>query len=563
MSYRSGRILVVLIWFSLILTSSSLLAQEPERSDIEGVVYRYIKNYFPDTDRTISSIKGFDDINIDEVYLVDLFPEGWFLVSGDKRAEAVLAFSPSGNFFTGDSIIENPVKRWVASYGDQINFIKNIEDEPVSRSWDGSIEMTENLKGEEAVSVKPLIKVTWNQGSGYNIFCPADAAGPGGNTYVGCVAVAMAQAMSVYGYPGEGKGIHSYEHTNYSFLEVNYGLADYSWAKMSPGTPDIYNAMLLYHCAVSVNMNFGPDGSSASTSDTPGALKTHFLYSNSIYYSKRNNYTFLDWQSKILDQLKEGFPLIYRGETADGSSAHAFNIDGVIDDELFHLNWGWGGKNNGYYLLSALSPGTRNYSFDHGAVFNLKPLYYPTALLLSNNIVPENEEPGTMIGTIEIIDEATDNIYMIKLLTDSTLIDGLWVKDYYLDGDILKTGKIFPADELENDTIWFIVGDRYGNNLEVEAHLLFGINLGYENDKDESGIIVYPNPASDYITLKPADGDMVRSITIYSMDGNLVLINDQPDREAQIDISTLHPGTYIIKVQTMNGKVVRRKVIKN
>ncbi len=50
-------------------------------------------------------------------------------------------------------------------------------------------------------TINPFIKVKWNQGAGWNMFCPMDEDGPGGHAYVGCVAVAMAQAMSVYEYP--------------------------------------------------------------------------------------------------------------------------------------------------------------------------------------------------------------------------------------------------------------------------------------------------------------------------------------------------------------------------
>ena len=55
-----------------------------------------------------------------------------------------------------------------------------------------------------------LINVTWNQGNGWNRFCPEDEEGPGGHVYAGCVAVSMAQAMSVFGAPSKGKGSYQY-----------------------------------------------------------------------------------------------------------------------------------------------------------------------------------------------------------------------------------------------------------------------------------------------------------------------------------------------------------------
>ena len=565
MIYSSSRKLIVLICVRLILASAPLLAQEPGISDIEGVVNRYIKSYFPDPFRTISTVTSLGDLGIDEVYLVDLEPEGWFLVSGDLRAESVLAFSPEGEYHTGKSLEDNPANSWVSSYSSQVDFIKTVEEAPVSRSWDYTEGVHDDLKADDIITVSPLIEVNWNQGKGWNAYCPEDAEGPDGRVYVGCVAVAMGQAMSVYGYPVRGNGIHSYYHPFYGTLEVDYSKSEYLWEQMSAGSPDTLNAKLLYQNAVSVNMNFGPDGSSASSSAVPEALRTHFLYSKFITYQRSSNFTELSWKKLILDELSKGHPLIYRGEPADGSSAHAFNIDGVIENNLFHLNWGWGGTNNGYYLLTALSPGTRDYSYDHGAVVRIKPYYYPTDLFLSNYIVPEDEDAGAEIGTLVVIDEATDNEYTIVIESDSTFVDGLWVDDYYLDGNILKTGRSFTKSELDKDTVWFTVTDLYGNELIVETELLFSgaLDVDHIDGNINDDILIYPNPASNQIQINTFNEQPLERIIIYSIDGRPVMMALNPDSNPVIDLSALPAGTYIVMVEWVNGIRAMRKVIKN
>ena len=59
-------------------------------------------------------------------------------------------------------------------------------------------------------------------------------------------------------------------------------------------------------------------------------------------------------------------PIIYVGYSNDGG--HAWNIDGYEDD-YFHNNWGWGGSQNGYYLLSSLY----GFVYDQGALINMIP----------------------------------------------------------------------------------------------------------------------------------------------------------------------------------------------
>ena len=72
------------------------------------------------------------------------------------------------------------------------------------------------------------------------------------------------------------------------------------------------------------------------------------------------------------NELDEGRPLIYKGYTEDLGAGHAFVINGY-DEDYFHLNWGWSGSYNGWYLISNLSPGGYNFSTWQGAIINLYP----------------------------------------------------------------------------------------------------------------------------------------------------------------------------------------------
>ena len=39
---------------------------------------------------------------------------------------------------------------------------------------------------------------------------------------------------------------------------------------------------------------------------------------------------------------------------SDNTGGHEFVIDGYNGNELFHINWGWGGADDGYFALSVL-----------------------------------------------------------------------------------------------------------------------------------------------------------------------------------------------------------------
>ena len=85
---------------------------------------------------------------------------------------------------------------------------------------------------------------------------------------------------------------------------------------------------------------------------------------------------YAEWEQLVYDQLSLG-PVYYAGSSDDG--AHAYVCDGY-QDGYFHINWGWGGSQNGYYLLTAMFPGsqqgaggsTGSYDFDQMIVADVK-----------------------------------------------------------------------------------------------------------------------------------------------------------------------------------------------
>jgi len=138
------------------------------------------------------------------LYVISLEPRGWILVSADDMVQPVLAYSFTSTFdikrgWTGAAAY------LVEGYREQIERVVQRGPDETHHQWK-QLEWTPARKSATADYIDPFIHVNWNQSSGWNRFCPEDAEGPGGHVYVGCVAVSMAQAMSVYGYPVKGNG---------------------------------------------------------------------------------------------------------------------------------------------------------------------------------------------------------------------------------------------------------------------------------------------------------------------------------------------------------------------
>lgn len=224
---------------------------------------------------------------------------------------------------------------------------------------------------DDAQDVSALIAAEWHQNTGWNSNCPEDASGPGGHAFVGCVAVAMGQVMSYWNWPQSGEGINSYIHDTYGEISVDFSQADYFWSTMMDVGATEEAAEILYHAGAAINMDYGASSSSAQTSRTVGALIDHFQYKSTARLQWRMSYTDEEWLDLARSELQAGRPLIYRGQGSAGG--HCFNVDGVQDSTWFHLNWGWAGNYNGYFLLDDLSPGTWTFNSFQAMVISLEP----------------------------------------------------------------------------------------------------------------------------------------------------------------------------------------------
>jgi len=101
--------------------------------------------------------------------------------------------------------------------------------------------------------------------------------------------------------------------------------------------------------------------------------------------------------------------------------------------------------------------------------------------------------------------------------------------------------------------------NEYGLNTFCRA-IDFDSSTSIDDSNNENKIIVYPNPASDYFTIKaPA---ALRSIDIYNVTGNLVYTQNNGGSEfMEIDARTFSSGLYLIVVKGKVGSVFMDKIL--
>lgn len=290
-------------------------------------------------------------------------PEGGcvFVADDDAVGRTVLGYTDRGSYDAEN--LPTGFRDWL----DQIAVVmRGVHEGKIQR------QLVEETRGRQAV-VEPLIKTAWDQRYPYNSYCPV----VGGTTCLtGCVATAMAQVMNYWRWPVHGFGTASYKDDGCG-QRLTQNLSDdtYDWDHMlNSYSGDDYSiaqiraiATLMRDCGYAVQMHYGTRESSASVSAQ--AMRTYFHYSATAKDRGSNYYPEDLWHEYIRQDLNARRPVLYSGQKSE--SGHEFIIDGYDQIGYYHVNWGWGGYQDGWFTLTNLN----GYNDDQWMINRLQPDY--------------------------------------------------------------------------------------------------------------------------------------------------------------------------------------------
>ena len=486
----------VLIFINFFLFSF-LFSAPVSLSDIEKMASNFINQKTFEIKEPISTLQLSEYSNIT---IVNFHPSGFVLTSNDNQLIPVLAYSLNKNF----DILEIPIhlEMTLSKYEIEIDQLlqNNIIDNENLYLW---LNLLRNKESEEAVrNVDPLLTAEWDQDPSFNLQCPYDNNGPGNHAVVGCVAVGMGQLMHYWQQPQTGIGNHSYTHPNYGLIEADFENTNYSFSNMTDLTGNFEVQQLLFHAGVSVEMDYGPDGSGApggpfSPFDYPNAfsaLQENFGYSNEMQWLSKDNFSPIEWLELIKHELDNDRPIAY--DACANVGCHFWNIDGYEDDFL-HCNWGWGGQGNGFYIYSALGPD------DEPIVFNSEEFMIigimPTSVLLEGDINGDG-----MIDILDIIilvnmilDDEYNSIADLNEDGELNILDVVTIVNLVLYGDddtcIDIDGNIYETVQI-GEQLWMTENlkvTHYQNSDEIPYIYndpQYGAYINYSNNADNVGV---------------------------------------------------------------------------
>ena len=343
--------------FSIILAVAAPVDEQKARQ----LASDFLSNMSPHGTRSGNSeltraVTGVADGNDAAIYVFNS-DNSFVIISADDRTPAVLGYSDHGVY----------------------DMKKAPDGLKAMLGWlQASVRNYSTTRGEVSIhdAIKPLLTTKWNQHSPYNLFCPYDEVNDAPSV-TGCVATAMAQIMKYHEWPS------AYD---WSLMKDEYDSGDESAAAQEV-------AKVMKDAGASVYMKYSANGSFANADGISEAFRNTFGYSISTELVSRAYFTAQEWDELIYSNLENKMPVYYGGTAIDiddskgylqgVEAGHGFVVDGYDGKGLYHVNWGWGGLSDGFFLLSLLDPdnqgaggtsGSEGYTIRASAIVGIKPV---------------------------------------------------------------------------------------------------------------------------------------------------------------------------------------------
>ena len=117
-----------------------------------------------------------------------------------------------------------------------------------------------------------------------------------------------------------------------------------------------------------------------------------------------------------------------------------------------------------------------------------------------------------------------------------------------LDGFIAEEVKVWQINDYnQSGGLWKLHDAENVSILEISVN--------------NSNIVIYPNPASEFISVRTKGGEMIERIMIVNLSGGTIFNKKYGDSQVVVPLSDWYKGVYIVKVYTENGSY-NHKIIK-
>ncbi|MPM24270.1 hypothetical protein SDC9_70751 [bioreactor metagenome] len=462
------------ILFLLCITSLSIYAQQVPVAKAKSVANEFIsQNGLSCSVQTITP--RLNSAGDTLYYIVDATPHHYFIVSANERVSPVIAWSATSQFDVTKpfaAILDRDISDRIA----EASLLNTNQKNNIRLQWeflsDGIVQSPKMQYWPDSgtTSTGGWVESHWTQSSPFNQMCPMDPVS-GTRSYAGCPAIAMGQIINYLKttqntrFDDGDDYYHNYAGRTYnidddadslgfpSFPVLNDWLdsADILFQSGIDATGSVA-ASIVFACGTACTQVYTSQGSGTFSVSQAYAAYQRFGFTCCELLESADSIMY----ATLISNMKNGWPAHLAVVDAAWSVGHNVVVDGYNTDGYFHINFGWGGSNDGWWLVPDPS---FPYSMGvlEGIVLNIIPVgtgiadneqnssigFYPNP---ANEIIYLNSATGADIqysilsstgqliqsgftsGSISVSDLAS-GIYFLQLKTEEGIQVGKIVKE--------------------------------------------------------------------------------------------------------------------------------------
>ncbi len=311
-------------------------------------------------------------------HVITLAPAGYIVVAGDDRLPPVLAYSLESDYPAAVGQ-ENPLAQLVAAdLKSRLAALPSLDPRLAAErraDWarlaGGSAEPEVARRFQQwppagSTPTGGWLAGNWTQSAPYNALCPLDLAHGGARSVAGCPAVAMAMILNYHQtvqgttFGAADRYYHNYAGNAYwipdacmqygfpSFPTLNGYLATLTshWESAAPLT-NTDKAALVFACGTACTQVYSAAGSGTFGVNQAYNAYQRFAFTGSRLVLDTDPEMYSDLAQSMMDALPAHLAVV----DPSWSTGHNVVVDGYNTDQYFHINFGWGGSYNGWYLL--------------------------------------------------------------------------------------------------------------------------------------------------------------------------------------------------------------------
>lgn len=469
-------VLFIILTFTILFSANATAilpstAQEIARKHLQ--IYHKADNY------SVRELQTFGSGDTIDFYVAHLSPVGFIMVSGDERVHPVIGYSFTNNFGESEMIARffKETIRFMVNNASLLSpkYLYDVEQSRKLYLNDKSLGNRDFQQWpQEGTTLNGgLLSTQWTQTAPFNLLCPLDN---GSRSYAGCPAVAMAQIMNYYRTTNQivfgDSDDYYHNYTNQftidddyqtwgfpSFPELNTYLdtLNVHWQNNVTLT-DTDKAALIFACGTVCNQVYSNQGSG-----TFGVYQAIAGYERFGCENAELFYSSTALLPAMVANIQNAHPVHYAVVDINNTYGHNVVVDGYNTDHYFHVNFGYAGQYDGWYLLPEEMP--MGLTVLEGAICNI---------MTPGTKIPDINKPE---NALKIYPNPTSDIITIEY--ENILNEAAFIKIIDIKGEVVYQTEIntpsisFNADTIGMPGLYFAsLKFKSGKNIGVKKFIL-------------------------------------------------------------------------------------------